>query len=385
METEAARMARERVNAERDMENMAIEEAIGAIPTSNSSAEYVYWYLFQRSFNLETGGNTFEPQTLRVPAAEGKDKVQWIAKVRSLILGTDSSETVARVKEIIAFPEDVSLRTAHSFRGSASPLTALGDYALFFVGVDKRTIWYMYYEDGEQAGYKTKEATLTYKMKSEVRDMVWDNDRKGLFVLTEERKLHVFYLHAEYGVEGWVDWDINEAIGKRTQIINFEGDREVTPLKINKFVYYRGRVGFTTADPPGFYLFKKHDSFNLDDYQDTDGDLNTDIDLEVDFFKTGDTGGELGDTAARAKGVGYSTIYVDIPIRDEGIPSKILMGPRRVIKVLPYKGTPLEVRGIEPFVENNGTDLPTMRIAHTGKEKLQILSTSSRIESKEMN
>lgn len=316
---------------------------------SDSTADEIYFRNIeldgrQAPYRLQVTGDSLEQSTDRA-------FVSWVQVIRGLVVGTKKEEVVSKPQQSPEFTGQLSLQEEHSFRGSGSSLTAVGDYSLFFVGPLRKSIFQLFYDDGV-SGLRSQDATYLHSFKSEVRDMVWDQLRRALFVLLDDGTLKAFYFQREYKVEGWTTW-------------TFDTDRE-----IRKLLVVEGRLGLITEDDTNFNIsfFQPFDSDDDDDYGDKFGDEEKLIGTVGDFFKV-PPGGEVGSFAPYLKKVQYVTVLT------QNVTELWFQGERFLYN---RSDVPILTKDLSVYVKNQNTILPTLKVTHTKKEKARFLSTSGK-------
>ena len=341
-----------------------------------SSEDYVVWYNYQL-----TGGSDL-PFDILVGEAGTEVNIQWLDKVRGLLIGTDTAEIVGVTggNAPIIFDggaSNLSLRSPHSFRGSSSSITARGDYALFFVGKDGRTIWYLFYDDGV-TGFRSEEGTFLYEFEGDgfVKDMVWSQKNRALYLVWDRgekigTELHVMYFSREYEISGWVKWDslwLTEYISSlfvENDILHIlvnppneeNGKRYLRIYRVREDKVFHDQVGGRMGVHP-------------------DRTAYSEIFSRGTHFKASPRG-DTGSAAQYLKRAGYTTMLVN------GV-TEIYFGKGPKSQVYRFKkeeaSHPRLIKDISKHVENNPSYLPLLSWEHRKDEEMYILNTSSRID-----
>ena len=210
------------------------EEADTYLPSTVDTIDYIYWYRFQTSLHS------------RIPIHQsfflgGGSQLLWMSSHRDLLFGTSKEEFFARTVDGGPIgPENVSWRNFQSARGSGSSLVERGDYAVFFVGQDKRTIYYASYSRNRD-GLKTTNASYWggERIDEDIRDISWDINKKALWVLYGKKGLALFHLSEEYDLMGWSYYSLGGDFNSIKNLVRDERTGNVSLIVENDAPIYR--------------------------------------------------------------------------------------------------------------------------------------------------
>ena len=322
-------------------ESAARQQTIGLNPTSEWSDDEIYW----TDYYLDPAST---PTASKVPESE---EVEWMAHLRGLMVGTESAEISAQLNEL----GSVNLRVQHSFEGSNSSVTAKGDYSFFFISRSGKRIHFLNYTEGLR-GFQAEDAMFLGGgfLSAGIRDMVWDRETNGLWVLSEDSRIGVFFLNKKYGVEGWTEY-------------KFEIPNGTSETKITNLSNFKGTMGFFTAHP---FSYNYLDREAVRDWE--DDTVPQDIVGKAELFKVPPKG-QKGSASQWTKNVGETSVLTQDC-------TQLFVGDtyRPILK----KASD----GVVSFGNIQATDIsdnaerfPYLKLRHTKAERCKILETSSMV------
>ena len=244
----------------------------------------------------------------------------------------------------------VSFDSPQSFRGSRSNLVAQGDYSIFFVGADNRTIWGLFYDDGVSGFRSAKVSEMGPELTGDVTAMAWSQAEDCLYVITDAPQLLKFFYYKEKNIMGWTRVTSEIPHFHPHNVLRVGDDVEIISARFfeNELIRmdaYRVTVG---------------QSF------DQDGERYK-IQKEIEFIKEGQPI-RSGSTAQFVKQVGDTVIHT------KGVKA-VRVGNRSQRVAADRQGR------IETAVESGVS--PRLKITHATEEEFEILSTFSKINVQE--
>ena len=307
-------------------------------PIDGGEGVYWYWHQIQGAFGLSPGGGEV--------TIGGGNAVNWVEVVRGVLVGTTTGERVIDPEVL-----DFGGRGVQSFRGSGLSITAKGDYALFFVGRNKRDIFYMFYDDGV-SGFRSKLATrFAPDFDGDVKEMVWDNEGRCLWVLLETGKIFKFFLSLEYNIEGW-------------SRVTFDSDFLLHPKHL---IERNNEIGIISRkyDPSNP---NSRDSWQTVVFRDrvTDGDDDGLIRAKVNIFKMAPPG-QMGESSGWHKKVSRTQIKV------RNTRWLRVQGERKAMQ----SATGVETVRVDIPLHDQ---IPLLEIEHRDNQRGEILATRSKLE-----
>ena len=337
-------------------------------PGPGDDQEDVYWF----NYALSSEGRPKHNDVGQNGDRDGNINVEWLSSVRNLVVGTNKNEIVGQPAGA-----GISLRGSHSFRGSNSSLVARGDYALFFVGSDGKTINYLFYDDGV-TGLRSMDASYLSSqfLESGVRDMIWDQTKRALWVLNQDREISLFFLQREYGIEGWSKYEINiDELLEPNYFFLLKGQVVVAMNEVKTDTTSTLHLFQLDISDEGPVLFDTHA-----------GQVKRIVGQGELWIPT--VPGERGDSVGRIKSAGYASMHTlnttllefenenNSDTRDvEPVNTRVFKREnKRTVTVFDVLSTIIDNRGVLPYIA----------FKHTRPERSQILNFNVRLEIEEL-
>lgn len=346
-ETDEQRVLRENLNGIK-------QAAQNLIPSGkqDDTDDYVYYYI------LQTGGENALP-IIREEDTAANEKILWAIGHRQLTIGTSREERFMHSLQggpLIA--GRISSRGFQSARGSGLSLVVKGDYSLFFIGPDKRTVFYSSYRETVSGLRSRDSSVIGGRVSGDVLDIKWDYIRKALWVLYEgeedNRKISLFFLSQEYKIEGWSHYSF--------------GDITTSPWSL--FQEEDGSVGVVMRRESNFHVVR----FPIEgSYVDTyTGITPTEIVSKVDFWRVPPQG-RKGLAILWEKEVGKTHLLMQdvTKLRFPKIDEEIVYNEV-------YDKGGITVGEVGDFVESG--QFPVLRVEHRKNEAATFLAVASRYE-----
>ena len=357
---EVLKSIRESANPLQTLRNMT-----DLLPNPLDGEEAVYWYILQ---SLGVQGIT--PHSGYFDLAPN-DTVQWINGVRDLLVGTEQGEFRIPVGQDLG--QYFGTRAPQSFRGSGSSIVSQGDYALFFVGALKRDIWALFYDDAV-AGMRSRVITRhAPEFDSDVRDLIWDDVGKCLWVMLESGKVFKYFSFQEYEIEGWsrvtgfertVGTEIRTLVPRHFYSVTGVASREMGPSK---------RIGIICREDVGaqseYVPIEFERSYPRDSHSPIFGvATERPITAVANLFRVAPAG-QQGESSSNWKRIGETFLQMRNTV-------EVYLGEARHRRA--WAGDSEGEMEVTTSVTTG--KLPTLRVEHSRPEKAQILAVSSRME-----